>query len=375
MVTASPPCHYRRVHTTTFQEQVLLVKSQNRDVLIRLDGSALRIWESLEYPISLEGICARLAGEYARPPETLAGEIEGFLAGMRERGFVETQSPPSPVDENRYRYLGLLKRSLVNLLYPEHELRIQALPNLNGTLDPLERVRLMRDIRYRMPDAYASLVASKRDGHHTQHPYLFPHTLIGLQRLENLERCAEQVFADGVPGDFIEAGAWQGGAAIFLRSLQVVWDQPERRTWVADSFQGMPPATSEVDLRFGADFPESKCPILAYSLEAVRDNFVRYALLDDRVVFLPGWFADTLPTAPIGPLAILRIDADLYQSTKEVLESLYAKVAPGGFIIVDDYGSFPGCRQAVDEFRERHGICDPLKRIDWEGVYWRRSLA
>jgi hypothetical protein len=152
-----------------------------------------------------------------------------------------------------------------------------------------------------------------------------------------------------------------------------VYGYARRRTWVADSFQGLPSATSEVDLGYGMDFPESRCPILAFGLEAVRDNFIRYDLLDEGVEFLPGWFSDTLPGAPIDQLAILRIDADLYQSTKEVLESLYAKVSPGGFVIVDDYGCFRACRKAVDEFRARHDVRAPLHRIDWEGVYWRKS--
>ena len=85
-------------------------------------------------------------------------------------------------------------------------------------------------------------------------------------------------------------------------------------------------------------------PALAVSIETVRANFARYDLLDEQVVFLQGWFRDTLPTAPIEKLAILRLDGDLYESTMDALRALYDKVSAGGFVIVDDYGAFPNCR-------------------------------
>ena len=102
------------------------------------------------------------------------------------------------------------------------------------------------------------------------------------------------------------------------------------------------------------------------------EHFRRYDLLGENVFFLPGWFADSLPRAPVRRLAVLRIDADLYQSTREALESLYDKVSPGGFVIIDDYGAFEACRRAVDEFRGRRGVQAPLRRIDWSGVFWKK---
>jgi O-methyltransferase len=104
----------------------------------------------------------------------------------------------------------------------------------------------------------------------------------------------------------------------------------------------------------------------------VRLNFARYGLLDDRVKFLVGWFKDTLPNAPIEKLAVLRLDGDLYESTIESLDALYAKVSPGGYVIADDYGSIPACRKAVDDFRARHGVTAQINRIDWAGAYWQK---
>jgi O-methyltransferase len=180
-----------------------------------------------------------------------------------------------------------------------------------------------------------------------------------------------QVLADGVPGDLLEAGTWRGGAAILMRAVLEAMGDTDRTVWVADSFQGVPPPDPA---RYPADRGDTHWTWddLAVPLEEVRANFAKYGLLDDRVRFLEGWFKDTLPTAPIERLAVLRVDGDLYESTLDALEPLYPKVAAGGFVIVDDYGCVPACKLAVDEFRERHNITAPLEQIDWTGVLWRK---
>jgi len=245
---------------------------------------------------------------------------------------------------------------------------------INGESDKLEQQRFLRDIRYRQPDRFAALTAAKQDGSLWEGKgQRYSHTMIGMAGLDNLERCAEQIFADGIPGDFLEAGVCAGGAAIFLRALQVAFGESHRRVWAADSFQGLPQPKAKPDVAHKMDFTETRAPWACFGLEGVRDNFARYDLLDDRVCFLPGWFNDTLPQAPVEQLALLRIDADLYQSTREVLETLYAKVVGGGFVIVDDYGVFAPCRQAVDEFRAERCIAQPLRRVDRHRVFWRKQ--
>ena len=114
---------------------------------------------------------------------------------------------------------------------------------------------------------------------------------------------------------------------------------------------------------------------LAVSLDAVRANFQRYGMLDDQVVFLKGWFRDTLPTAPVDRLAILRLDGDLYESTMAALVALYDKVSIGGFVIVDDYGAYPSCRAATIDFRASRSISERMYDIDGSGVFWQRGVA
>jgi O-methyltransferase len=199
-------------------------------------------------------------------------------------------------------------------------------------------------------------------------------TMIGLVRLDNLEECVHRVLADGVAGDLVEAGVWRGGAAIFMRALLEVYGDDNRLVWIADSFVGLPPPDPT---GYPADESDShwQFSVLAVSEDEVRTNFARYGLLDERVRFLAGWFRDTLPNAPIGPIAVLRIDADMYESTIVTLRSLYDRVTPGGFVIVDDYGSTPNCRVAVDDFRREAAITEPLVFVDWTGVCWRKAPA
>ena len=106
----------------------------------------------------------------------------------------------------------------------------------------------------------------------------------------------------------------------------------------------------------------------------MKENFAKYGLLDERVVFLKGWFKDTLPAAPVERLAVLRLDGDMYESTMDALTALYDKVSAGGYVIIDDYGCIEGCRKAVHDFRDARGIADKIVDIDGWGVYWRKSV-
>ena len=198
------------------------------------------------------------------------------------------------------------------------------------------------------------------------------HTMIGLKRLDNVQFCVEDALARGVPGDLVETGVWRGGAVILMRGILKVHGVTDRVVWAADSFEGLPaPNVERYPADKGLDF--SGFADLAVSVEQVQDNFRRYNLLDDQVRFLKGWFRDTLPTAPIGRIAVLRLDGDLYESTMDALTHLYPRLSRGGYCIVDDYNDIPACRQAVTDYRGRHGIRDEIMPVDWSAVFWRKS--
>ena len=169
------------------------------------------------------------------------------------------------------------------------------------------------------------------------------------------------------PRPVIEAGAWRGGASILLRAtLDALGD--ERTVWVADSFEGFP----AVDDASRQRDQWSVIDYLRVSLDEVQASFARFGC-ERGVRFLPGFFEETLPGLSERRWALVRLDGDTYDATRLTLECLYPGLAAGGYLIVDDYGALEECREAVDEFRRRHDIAEPLEEVDWTGVRWRRE--
>jgi O-methyltransferase len=286
----------------------------------------------------------------------------------------------------RDRYLKLLTDSLLNEIYLENEVRLLYVFSMLASSKPVS-AEVVREISVQLPELVRSVRFARQEGRNwwcvevreggvtrqidLRNVCQFSHTMVGRKRLQNIVHCLDIVRRDGLPGDLAETGAWRGGACILMRGYLAAWDIEDKTVWVADSFEGLPKPAVPQDA--GYDFSAEKIPILAVSLEEVRENFRRYGLLDGQVRFLKGWFRDTLPAAPIEKLALLRLDGDLYESTLDALNALYHKVVPGGFVIIDDYGDLEPCRRAVEEFRNEHAIDDPIEKIDWTGSYWRKS--
>jgi hypothetical protein len=157
-----------------------------------------------------------------------------------------------------------------------------------------------------------------------------------------------------------------------MRAVLAAHGDTTRTVWVADSFEGLPTVDVTRHERDAGDDFWAEQGWLAVSQADVERTFERYGLLDEQVRFLPGWFHETLPDAPIERLSVLRLDGDMYGSTMDALRALYPRVSVGGFVIVDDYW-LPQCRAAVDEYRAEHGITDPLVPVDRAIAYWRRS--
>ncbi|MBD3306099.1 macrocin O-methyltransferase [candidate division KSB3 bacterium] len=268
-------------------------------------------------------------------------------------------------------YLDLLKKSLSFTLWPEPPIPVTTFAYAAGFL---KRVAIMTVSKML---ATRDLQLVKKRGfseYQRQEGRVWPgyaDTMIGLKRLDNLQECIESVIEEGIGGDLIETGVWRGGACIFMRGVLAAYQIQDRRVFVADSFQGLPPPAPK---RYPADAGDAfhRQEFLRVSEEEVRKNFARYGLLDEQVVFLKGWFKDTLPTAPITRLSILRLDGDMYESTLDALTHLYPTLSPGGFCIIDDYAEH-GCRQAVDDYRDAHQIRDEMHIIDWTGRYWKKS--
>ena len=262
-------------------------------------------------------------------------------------------------------YADLLKRTLVNWFYGHTVTRDMELISVRRKA----MAAVLNRFGYRAVEAAALPMDQLTDGIGTYSNGSY--TLIGLKRLDNVEHCVRTVIRDGVPGDLLEAGVWQGGTCIFMRGMLKVLADTSRTVWVADSFAGIP-APDLAAYPQDADEYLHTVNELAVSVETVRSNFARFDLLDDQVQFLEGYFKDTLHIAPIEKLAVLRMDGDMYQSTWETLDALYPKLSPGGFLIVDDYAR-DNCAKAVADYREEHRITEEVISVDWTGAYWRKG--
>ncbi|GIU87284.1 MAG: hypothetical protein KatS3mg009_1799 [Acidimicrobiia bacterium] len=275
------------------------------------------------------------------------------------------------------RYLRILRDALLDLHYPENELRIGHLAEC-VTRGREPELRKLRDpVRY-MKEELARLTALRRtgapDAKQSELGY-FPYAQMGAVRLDHLWRCLDRVRHDAVPGDLVECGTRRGGGAIFLRGYLAAHEITDRTVWVADPFRASPRTGAPVPRRRrrrttlagGPGFPE-----LRADLNTVRDGFHRFGLLDGQVRFLQGPYAATLPGAPVERIALLRVGDDEAAADPAVLEALYPLLAEGGFVVVDTYSS-PASRAAVDGFRARHGIEDRIERVDAHGICWRKG--
>jgi O-methyltransferase len=191
-------------------------------------------------------------------------------------------------------------------------------------------------------------------------------TMLGPRRGRMLHRLAVEVDRARVPGALVDCGVWNGGSTILTAC-----GAPRREVWAFDSFAGLP-EPNELDGIEGKGLGGE----LVGSEEKLRQGFERFAGRT-RLRVRAGWFEDTLAGAAqeIVPIAILHCDGDWFESVLLTLEVMYPLVSPGGFVVVDDYGTFPGARRATDEYRLRVGETAPLRRIDQTGRYWQKGTG
>jgi hypothetical protein len=217
-----------------------------------------------------------------------------------------------------------------------------------------------------------------------------PYTMLSYERLVTLYQQAAHCERSGVPGGFVECGTWKGGAVAVMALANLRHGDRRRPIHLFDSFEGIPEPDVAVDgekairevLSVGGEAKGRLTPVDRFYdrfADGVGTLEINRRLLEEIIRYDPsslhyhkGWFQDTLPreAGKIGEIAILRLDGDWYASTRVCLEHLYRNVVRGGFVILDDYGYYEGCRRAVDEFMEREGIRAFLNHIDTAGRYW-----
>jgi O-methyltransferase len=202
-----------------------------------------------------------------------------------------------------------------------------------------------------------------------------PYTMVGFARLLNAYDLVKRAEEKRLPGAIVECGVFKGGSA----AMMTMAASPDRKVWLFDSFEGLPEPTAEDgamaveyagDRASGALEPIGQC---VGPLDVVKELFFeKLGVAPSRVEIRQGWFQETLPTArnEVGAIAVLRLDGDWYDSTKVCLDNLYDLVIRGGFVIIDDYGYWEGCRRAVDEFLAARGLQVTLHVVDDSGVWF-----
>lgn len=196
---------------------------------------------------------------------------------------------------------------------------------------------------------------------------VLPYTLVSPERVRNLYRLARQIEKDRIPGDVIECGVCNGGtAAVLARTASK--SSMERTVWLFDSFQGMPETTTH-----DGEAARSHIGKEVGDPTRVREVLRRVGTDMDRVQIVPGWFQDTFASVSIPQVSLLNIDADWYESVRLCLETFYERVVTGGFISFDDYGHWPGCRRAVDEFFQTRKLPYKLWQVDYTAHWFRKE--
>ena len=192
-------------------------------------------------------------------------------------------------------------------------------------------------------------------------------TMLGPERIQNLSRLAQRIEDEQIPGDVVECGVYRGGSAAIL-ARRATHSRLGRTVWLFDTFQGMPPATA-------SDGPEADSWVgnLRSSPRRVERLLRRTGADVSRVRIVPGLFQDTFRATHIREIALLNIDADWYESVKLCLETFYDAVARGGIVSIDDYGLWPGCRQAVDEFIQNRQLAIRMQRVDESARWFQKS--
>jgi O-methyltransferase len=238
---------------------------------------------------------------------------------------------------------------VMNWLRPKHKRGAQAV----ATIDPANVI----------PD---NLSAADRAILESVRPY----TMTSCARLIAMIDAARHVATAKLPGDVAECGVWRGGSMMAVAKTLLEMGDTSRTLYLYDTYEGMT-APSDKDVSWNgakanADYlrmsrkNEKWCHA---TIEDVRANLLSTGYPADKLVFVQGKVEDTIPATLPGPLALLRLDTDWYESTKHELKHLWPLLRQKGLLVIDDYGHWQGAKQAVDEMLPNVF----LHRIDYTG--------
>jgi hypothetical protein len=199
-------------------------------------------------------------------------------------------------------------------------------------------------------------------------------TMTSIERMYALYEACRYIGRAGLEGDVVECGVWRGGSSM-MAALTLSDAGDERRLWLYDTFEGMPPPSERDVDHTGASAAstlEQDERVAGASntwawatIDDVQANMAATGYAPERLTYVQGKVEDTIPGKVPERIALLRLDTDWYDSTRHELEHLYPRLVPGGVLIIDDYGHWEGARGAVDEYFAERPVF--LGRIDYTG--------
>lgn len=269
-------------------------------------------------------------------------------------------------------YIPLLKKILINTIY-EPDLPTYSRQEFE-TCENIIMQLASENIDIKMsPEKLVNLLQYTKKSRNI-------HTYVNANALDNIHECLDIIKNENIEGDIIDCGVLRGGTSILMAGISKYLNM-NKHIFVADSFEGLPTPSEEDGVfakelwyRFTDDLDLFNLKCIA-SIEDVKSNFKKYDLLSEQIIFLQGWFSETLSKIDQSvKFSLIRIDVDWYSSTMDVLLNIYKNLTVGGFIIIDDYNLI-GCKNAVDEFRLLNNINSELYVVDQKTgvVYWRKE--
>jgi len=200
------------------------------------------------------------------------------------------------------------------------------------------------------------------------------YTLTSKERVHTLCTCINDIVDSNIDGDFVECGVYMGGSIIAMMLALQEKPNKQKSIHLYDTFQGMTnPTKEDFDLNNThansiMSRPTIKCKCLVDTVKANIKSVVNYP--EELTHYHIGDVAQTLLSDLPEQISLLRLDTDFYESTKIELDILYPRLIAGGYLIIDDYGHWKGCKQAVDEYFKSD--INTFTKIDYTGIYRKK---
>jgi O-methyltransferase len=195
---------------------------------------------------------------------------------------------------------------------------------------------------------------------------LFRYDTYDSERVSMMHRAATWLSVNGVTGSVCEFGCAGGESFLNLYLQFARIFSPTPHFFLFDSFEGLPE-------------PDDKTAHAAWkkgTYRMDRDLFVqrmdffrvpRSAYTITKGFYQESLLTQTARTLPIGPLALLHIDCDFYESTLLALEFVTKNLQDGSIVLFDDYY----CSKGNPSLGESGAFLQWLSsHLDWSAVPW-----